>query len=137
SEYKTLGNQAFSAKEYKKAIECFSKAIELDPSNHVLYSNRSASYSSLKEYNKALEDANKTVELKNDWAKGYSRKGAALHGLGKIQEARETYQEGLKIDPNNAQLKKSLEDLERVENPQFKIFSDDALVKIAMNPKLR
>ncbi|CAG8525898.1 18364_t:CDS:10, partial [Racocetra fulgida] len=114
-EYKTLGNQAFSAKEYEKAIECFSKAIELDPSNHVLYSNRSASYSSLKKYDKALEDANKTVELKSDWVKGYSRKGAALHGLGKIQEARETYQEGLKIDPNNAQLKKSLEDLERAE----------------------
>ncbi|KAF0358385.1 stress-inducible protein [Gigaspora margarita] len=136
-EYKTKGNQAFSAKEYEKAIEFFSKAIDVDPSNHVLYSNRSASYSSLKQYDKALEDANKTVELKSDWAKGYSRKGAALHGLGKLKEARETYEEGLKVDPNNAQLKKALEEIERADSSQFKIFGDDALVRIAMNPKLR
>ncbi|CAG8522981.1 11639_t:CDS:2, partial [Scutellospora calospora] len=141
-EYKNLGNKAFSAKEYEEAIELFSKAIDLDPSNHVLYSNRSASYASLKKYDKALEDASKTVELKSDWAKGYNRKGAALHGLGKLDEARETYKEGLKIEPDNAQLKKALEDLEHADkyqsmDSQFKIFNDDALVRIAMNPKLR
>jgi len=111
-EFKSQGNKSFAAKDYDKAIELFTKAIDLDPSNHVLYSNRSASYASLKKYDKALEDANKTVELKKDWAKGYSRKGAALHGLGKLEEARETYQEGLRYEPNNAQLKKALEEVE-------------------------
>lgn len=60
------------------------QAIELDPSNHVLYSNRSASYASIKDFNKALEDANKCVELSPGWSKGYGRKGAALHGLGDL-----------------------------------------------------
>ncbi|CAI2165459.1 2680_t:CDS:10 [Funneliformis geosporum] len=134
-EYKSQGNKSFAAKDYDKAIELFTKAIELDPSNHVLYSNRSASYASLKKYDKALEDANKTVELKKDWAKGYSRKGAALHGLGKYEEAREIYQEGLRYEPNNAQLKKALEEVE--SGPPTKIFPDDVLVKIALNPQLR
>ena len=39
-EFKTLGNQAFSAKNYEEAIGHFSKAIELAPTNHVLFSNR-------------------------------------------------------------------------------------------------
>ncbi|CAG8537095.1 10334_t:CDS:10 [Funneliformis caledonium] len=134
-EFKSQGNKSFAAKDYDKAIELFTKAIDLDPSNHVLYSNRSASYASLKKYDKALEDANKTVELKKDWAKGYSRKGAALHGLGKLEEARETYQEGLRYEPNNAQLKKALEEVE--SSPPSKIFPDDVLVKIALNPQLR
>ncbi|KAG9300989.1 hypothetical protein G9A89_018941 [Geosiphon pyriformis] len=137
-EFKNLGNQAFAAKDYGKAIEHFTKAIELDSSNHVLYSNRSAAYASLKNYSQALEDANKTVELKSDWAKGYSRKGAALHGLNKLEEARETYRAGLKIEPNNSLLKKSLEELESPRSsPSFSILPDDALAKIALNPKLR
>ncbi|CAG8485006.1 3046_t:CDS:10 [Acaulospora colombiana] len=152
-EFKSQGNAAFSAKEYAKAIELFTKAIELDPSNHVLYSNRSASYASLKQYDKALEDANKTIELKKDWAKGYSRKGAALHGLGKREEARETYQEGLKYDPQNAQLKKALEEVEADKFNDIpsliltiilamigstpKLFPEDVLVRIALNPTLR
>lgn len=62
----------------------FSQAIELEPTNHVLYSNRSGAYASLKNFDKALEDANKTVEIKPDWAKGWGRKGAALYGTGDL-----------------------------------------------------
>ena len=36
------GNAAFSAGSFEEAIEYFSKGIEADGSNHVLYSNRSA-----------------------------------------------------------------------------------------------
>ncbi len=38
------GNAAFSAGNYEEAIQHFTAAIEKDPSNHVLYSNRSASH---------------------------------------------------------------------------------------------
>lgn len=62
----------------------FSKAVEIEPSNHVLYSNRSGAYASLKDFDHALEDANKVTEIKPDWAKGWGRKGAALHGTGDL-----------------------------------------------------
>jgi stress-induced-phosphoprotein 1 len=67
--------------------EKFTQAIELDPSNHVLYSNRSGAYASLKDWSKALEDASKTTEIKPDWAKGWGRKGTALHGEGDLGKA--------------------------------------------------
>ncbi len=46
-EYKTQGNAAFARKDYFEAIDLFSKGIALDESNHVLYSNRSASYAGI------------------------------------------------------------------------------------------
>ena len=62
----------------------FSQAIELEPSNHVLYSNRSGAYASTKDFQSALDDAEKTIEIKPEWAKGWGRKGSALHGLGML-----------------------------------------------------
>jgi len=59
SALKDLGNKAFAAKDYDKAIELFSQAIALEPSNHVLYSNRSAARAGKKLYAEALEDASK------------------------------------------------------------------------------
>ncbi|KAI9008317.1 hypothetical protein BC832DRAFT_553737 [Gaertneriomyces semiglobifer] len=136
-EYKTRGNQAFSAGQFEDAIKYFTQAAELDPTNHVLYSNRSASYASLKQYEKALEDAEKTVQLKPDWPRGYSRKGAALHGLGELDQAADAYRAGLQVDPNNAALKRSLDEVEAATaaNPFGNIFGPEGLARIAKNPK--
>ena len=41
-ELKQKGNEAFKRNEFKLACEIFTEAIELDATNHVLYSNRSA-----------------------------------------------------------------------------------------------
>lgn len=70
--------------ELTSTSEKFSQAIEIDPSNHVLYSNRSACYASLRDFDNALKDAEKTTEIKPDWSKGWARKGAALHGKGDL-----------------------------------------------------
>ena len=77
-EYRHLGSllTLFSGK--------FSQAIELEPANHVLYSNRSGAYASTKDFESALDDAEKTIEIKPEWAKGWGRKGSALHGLGML-----------------------------------------------------
>ncbi|PVV00510.1 hypothetical protein BB560_005107, partial [Smittium megazygosporum] len=128
-----LGNKAFTSGDYKEAIKQFTLGIEADPTNHILYSNRSGAYSGDMDYEKALADAEKTIEIKPDWPKGYGRKGAALHGLGEYEEAKETYLKGLEVDPNNAQLKSSLEEVEKaIQNAR----NGDIVSKISSNPKL-
>ncbi|KAI0546512.1 hypothetical protein F4679DRAFT_557678 [Xylaria curta] len=112
-ELKTLGNNAMAAKNFDEAIDAFTKAIELAPENHVLYSNRSAAYASKKDWTKALGDAEKTTQVKPDWPRGWGRKGAALHGSGDLLGAVDAYEEGLKLDPNNAGLKSSLASVKR------------------------
>jgi len=112
-EAKNKGNAAFSAGNFEEAITHFTEAIKLDPTNHVLYSNRSAAYASLKRYSEARADAEKTIELKPDWPRGYSRKGAACFGLSDFDEAIKTYQQGLQLEPTNEQMKQSLADAQR------------------------
>jgi stress-induced-phosphoprotein 1 len=68
---KDLGNQAFQAGNYEEAVSLFTQAIEINPHDHVFFSNRSGSYASLQKYEEALEDAAMCVALKPDWVKGY------------------------------------------------------------------
>jgi stress-induced-phosphoprotein 1 len=136
---KDLGNKAFAEKRYQEAIDHFTRAIELDSSDHVFFSNRSASYASLSQYDKALEDANRCVDLKPDWVRGYTRKGLAEFYLNKYEEAIETYEKGLKIEPNNAQLLEGLqraqEKLTSSSNPIGQLFTGENLAKLMTNPK--
>jgi stress-induced-phosphoprotein 1 len=68
-EAKNKGNAAFSAQDFSAAVTHFTEAIQFDPTNHVLYSNRSGAYASMNKYKEALDDANETVRIKPDWAK--------------------------------------------------------------------
>ncbi|XP_077596114.1 stress-induced-phosphoprotein 1 [Stigmatopora nigra] len=112
SALKDQGNKALTAGNIDEAIRCYSEAVTLDPKNHVLFSNRSAAYAKKGNYQKALEDACETIKIKPDWGKGYSRKAAAQEFLGRLANAKTTYQEGLRHEPNNQQLKEGLQNIE-------------------------
>eukprot|EP00210_Caulerpa_lentillifera_P000134 g129.t1 len=112
-ELKAKGNEAFKNKRFEEAVEHFTRAIEINPANHVLYSNRSAAQASLKRFAEALEDAKMVVQIKPDWPRGYSRLGAAHHGLGELRDALKSYKQGLTIDPTNTVLLESKEELEQ------------------------
>jgi stress-induced-phosphoprotein 1 len=64
---KDQGNKAFQAKDYDTAISLFSQAIALDPTNHVLYSNRSAAQAGKKQWANALEDAEEVILSVPPW----------------------------------------------------------------------
>ncbi len=142
-EFKKKGNDAFASGHHEEAIEHFTNAIQLDPSNAVLYSNRSAAEASAHLWQSALEDAEKAIELKPDWFKGYSRRGAALIGLGQPDKACTTYERALQLEPGNATLLQSLEIAKKqtsrtqTSDDRFNLFSDPAMIaKMAQDPKV-
>ncbi|PFH62813.1 hypothetical protein XA68_11825 [Ophiocordyceps unilateralis] len=144
-ELKALGNKAIAEKNFDDAIDKFTQAIALQPENHILYSNRSAAFASKKQWDDALKDAEKTTEIKPDWAKGWGRKGAALHGKGDLLGANDAYEEGLKLDASNGQLKSGLASVQKAMQQEAggdptgglgQMFNDPNLIqKLASNPK--
>ena len=124
TEWKEKGNTHLKNKEYTEALNCYNEAAAMESSNHIHFSNRSACYFNMSNYLKALEDAETSIKIKPDYIKGYQRKASALEKLDRIEEAVETYQRSLDLDPNNQQSKDALNELENsMKNPFTKNYS--------------
>lgn len=107
-EARERGNAFFKDQKFPEAVKEYSEAIARNPDDHKAYSNRSASYTKLAAFNEALKDADKCIELDPTFVKGYTRKGHVQFFTKQYDEAVETYNEGLKHDPNNEELKDGL-----------------------------
>eukprot|EP01031_Cornospumella_fuschlensis_P026872 gene26872-32475_t len=96
---KKLGNDAFLLKDYTKALEHYSEAIRLEPTNAVYYSNRSACHSLLKDFQKACEDAKESIRLDAKFLRGYFRLASAQGELGQFADAENTLKAVLALEP--------------------------------------
>ena len=143
---KQQGNEAFAKKDYVEAIRIFTLAIDNDPSQHVLWSNRSAAHCALRDYRTALGDAEEAIKLAPQWAKGYGRKAAALQGMQDYEEARKAYEACLRLEPDNAQMQQGLKQCNdaiasgtRKPQPNDKsknpFATPDLMTRMAANPK--
>ena len=141
-EWKEKGNALVKEKKYKDALDCYSKAIEIDPNDPILYSNRSAMHLNLNEFDQAITDAEKAISLKPDYGKAYLRKGKALEGQSRLQEALDTYKLGLEKDKSNTQLMEASQELEASINNPFlknypKLFTDPRTAHLMQDPQFR
>lgn len=145
-EFKAKGNAALQAGNTTEAIQHYTSAIRLDGANHVYFSNRSAAYLKKGDAHNALEDANSCIGLNPGFSKGYSRKGAALHSLKRYNDSIAAYEEGLAKFPEDAALKKGLEDVKREKDAPpggaggglpGGLFSPQMMAQLAMDPRTR
>ncbi|KAL3916430.1 MAG: hypothetical protein SGILL_005184, partial [Bacillariaceae sp.] len=147
--FKAAGNAALQAGKTSEAIENYTKAINLDGANHVYFSNRSAAYLKKGDAHNALEDADSCIGLNPQFAKGYSRKGAALHSLKRYNDSISAYKEGLEKFPNDAGLKKGMEDVAREKDmppggvggggggAPGGLFGPEMMAQLALDPRMR
>lgn len=90
-----------SDQDYSKAIELYTKSIELNPSVAVYYGNRSFAYLKTECFGYALQDASKAIQLDKNYVKGYYRRAAAYMSLGKFQLALKDYKTVTTARPND------------------------------------
>mmetsp|Transcript_15810 Transcript_15810/g.20115 ORF Transcript_15810/g.20115 Transcript_15810/m.20115 type:complete len:278 (-) Transcript_15810:258-1091(-) len=107
-ELRLQGNKALKNGEYETAIEHFTKGLEQEPENAILYSNRSAAYGALHRWSEALKDAQQAVFIRPEWAKAHSRVGLALYKKSNFEDAIQAYNTALKYDPSNSELSKNI-----------------------------
>jgi len=112
---KRAGNGAMSRRDYRSAIDSYTQAIALNPTNHILFSNRAQAYLSFALltdqhkppetqeyfYKMACDDGVRASELCPTFGKAYYRAALAMLKLGRGKEALNVTKNGLeKIDAN-------------------------------------
>ncbi|KAK8813640.1 stress-inducible protein STI1 [Blastocystis sp. ATCC 50177/Nand II] len=101
---KAEGNAFYAKKMYKEAIKCYTEAIEADPTNHILYSNRAMAYSGLSMWREAKKDGLECIRLNKEFLKGYHRAANAMIQLSEFVEAEDILNQGLKYNSNDPNL---------------------------------
>jgi Flp pilus assembly protein TadD len=98
------GNKARSLSNlgrYNEAIECYDKAIEIDPNYVFALSGKGWALADSEKYNEAIECYDKAIEIDPNYVFALSGKGWALLNLGKPEEAIRYYDKALEINPNH------------------------------------
>uniref|UniRef100_UPI00398EAF8E RNA polymerase II-associated protein 3 isoform X2 n=1 Tax=Pristiophorus japonicus TaxID=55135 RepID=UPI00398EAF8E len=98
---KGKGNNYFKEGKYDEAIECYTRAMTLDPYNPVFPTNRASTFLKKKKYAVAESDCNLAIALDNSFLKAYLRRGAARFKLKNFQGAKEDFEMALNLDAEN------------------------------------
>ncbi|KAM3383806.1 hypothetical protein ACQJBY_008455 [Aegilops geniculata] len=105
---KSSAIKAIESKDYFSATMWYTKAIEHDPNDATLFSNRSLCLLRMGDGQRALLDALDCRGMRPDWPKAYYRQGAALMSLKDYENACVALLDGFKLDPENAEMESAL-----------------------------
>lgn len=103
----------FAEKHYLKAIDGYNRAIELNPLNHIYWSNRAFAHIRIEEFGAAIQDATEAIELDPRYAKAYYRRGDAHFALSHFKDAVANFRMAAKLNPRDPDLRRKLSEAER------------------------
>ncbi|KAF8005426.1 hypothetical protein HF325_000883 [Metschnikowia pulcherrima] len=110
--FKNQGNDCFKTKQYKDAIEFYTKGLDMDCGvdeiNVALYVNRAACNLELKNYRKCIKDCKKALIIDESNVKACYRAGKAFFLVERYDEGSQILQYGLSKDPENKAIKDTL-----------------------------
>lgn len=108
---KDAGNKAFEAKDYKKALDNYEKALASwgsQPQNYVMIFNAGACAYKLKQYPKAVKYFDMVIAGNTDTEPAFLYKALSYKMMKKPDEAIKTYEDGIAKNPNSEALKDAL-----------------------------
>lgn len=106
------GTRYMNARQFESAEECFSTAIEFDPTYAEAYNQRSLARYLMDNYRLSVEDAQKTVQLMPMHFGAWSGMGHCHAHLGRPAKALECYHRALAINPYLTCIQQIVEELE-------------------------
>lgn len=126
---KLKAQKAVSKHEWTEALTHYSECVELEPDDHLNWSNRAAAHHQLGLFEEMLADAAKATEVKPDYVKGWWRKGQANFALERLDAAEEALRCGLELDPENANCLECLTSVEQAKAEEQEEDDFDTLLK--------
>lgn len=113
---KEEGNAAFKAGRFQEAIDTYSKALEVDPSNKntnsKILQNRALCQTRLKNWIPAIEDCDKALELDPGYTKARKTRAKALGESGNWEEAVREYKAIHEANPSEPGIAKEIRNAE-------------------------
>eukprot|EP01006_Ploeotia_vitrea_P040123 TRINITY_DN66404_c2_g1_i2.p1 TRINITY_DN66404_c2_g1~~TRINITY_DN66404_c2_g1_i2.p1 ORF type:complete len:348 (+),score=35.18 TRINITY_DN66404_c2_g1_i2:49-1092(+) len=95
------GNNFFKQGDMAGALLQYQEALKLVPYDQKTLLNVAQVYIKQKQYDDALEFLSRTLYLNEKQAKAHSRQAFVYNELGKFEDALNSVDKGLKLDPNN------------------------------------
>jgi len=127
-ELKTQGNGQLVKGHFLEAIGLYSDALEFDPTNAIILSNRAHAYTKLENYGLAMADATAALESDPKYAKAYYRLGSAHYALTHYKDARKSFKKVCQLKPKDKDARKKYQACE-------KAVREDAFCKAIMSEK--
>ncbi|KAI3458083.1 hypothetical protein Pfo_014746 [Paulownia fortunei] len=94
--------EAFIDDHFELAVDLYTQAIALSPTNAELFADRAQANIKLRNFTEAVADANKAIELDPAMAKAYLRKGMACIRLEEYQTAKTALENGASLAPGDS-----------------------------------
>ncbi|KAA6389293.1 MAG: putative RNA polymerase II-associated protein 3 [Streblomastix strix] len=114
NEIKEKGNTHFKRNELNEALECYSKAISLQPKNAIYLANRAACYLKMNRLRDAETDCTLSVSLDPNYTKAWVRRSTIRKEMGKFSQARDDLLRAQRIEPENKVIEEDLKQAEQL-----------------------
>ena len=114
-ELRVEGDRLFKAGNYAFAIDTYKQATQIDISPKLslfVHLNMAIAHSKLGNYGESRECATKCIEIDATNVRGYFWKAMSEIYLNSLQDATDTFECGLKVDPKNKDIRSRLRFLE-------------------------
>lgn len=98
-------------KDLRKALQMIQVALQQEPNNSAYLDTYGWILFKLDKYDMALEQIQKSIDAGGAGAEVYEHLGDIFKEIGKIDEAKRAYKDGLKNFPNNAELIQKLKEV--------------------------
>ena len=98
------GNFLMTLRQIDRAIESYSRAIELNRHYAEAYNNRGVAYNQNGEYVCAIADFTKMLEHKQNDSLGHRNRGAALANSGEYRLAIEDFNNAINLNPDDSKV---------------------------------
>lgn len=110
------GNAAFKARDYKRAVELYTQALEIDPNNKDINSkllqNRAQAHINLKQYDHAVEDCTEALRLDPSYIKARRIRAKANGAAGNWEEAIQDYKNVAENSPGEKGIQEDIRNAE-------------------------
>ncbi|KAK4262816.1 hypothetical protein QN277_028324 [Acacia crassicarpa] len=113
SELEKKAKEAFFDDDFALAVQLYSQAIDLDPSNADLLADRAQAHIKLNNFTEAASDASEAIKLNPSLLKAYLRKGTACLKLEDYHAAKVALETGASLSENDSRFTKMIEECNR------------------------